>query len=57
MKKCLINSIDNLSKAKSMNEVYYLKGTINTLQDILYKYCEDDKLDELNREMYAVCKL
>lgn len=57
MKKCLMNSIENLSKAHSLNEVYYLKGTINTLQDILYKYCEDNKLDELNREVYGICKL
>lgn len=57
MKKCLIDSIDNLSRAKSINEVYYLKGIINTLQDILYKYCEDNKLDDLNRSIYGVCKL
>lgn len=57
MKKCLIDSIDNLSNARSMHEVYYLKGIINTLQDILYKYCEDSKLDDLNRSVYGVCKL
>lgn len=53
MRKCLIDSIDNLNRAKSLHEIYYLKGTVNTLSDILYKFCEDGYREKLNKQVYC----
>lgn len=53
LQKCLIDCLNTLPKLKSMHEVYYMKGVISTLEDILYNYCEDGQLDKLNKAVFS----
>lgn len=48
MSKCLIATMENLETAKTIKEVYYQKGIIRTLEDILYKYADNNMLNKLN---------
>lgn len=53
LQKCLIDCLNTLPTLKSMHEVYYMKGVISTLEDILYNYCEDGQLDKLNKAVFS----
>ena len=55
MSKCLIDCYDNLERVRTIKEVYYIKGIIRTLEDILYKYCEDSRLIQLNMMIVNHC--
>lgn len=54
MSKCLVDTMDNLSNVRSVHEMYYMKGIIRTLEDILYKYCSEEMLNKLNHMLVNV---
>lgn len=48
LKRNLLDTMKNLATVRNVHEVYYMKGIIRTIEDFLYKFCPDSKLNELN---------
>lgn len=54
MSKCLLETITNIGNAKTIHEVYYQKGIIKTLEDIIYKFADDYMINEINHKLINI---